>query len=133
MGIPARLFSWLPLGALLFLISSRSENTDNTPLAGSLNSVPESSIITINGNDIAWVISTEYGPEAGVWVIAETGEFDKFYARIVVTDDEGRYLIPDLPDANFQVWVRGYGLSDSPKAQSRPGALLDLTAIPVAT
>jgi len=41
-------------------------------------------------------------------------------------DDRGRYLIPDLPKANYSVWTRGYGLVDSPKVQSAPGATLDL-------
>ncbi len=55
------------------------------------------------------------GPEAGVWVIAETDDFNTRFARIVVTDDEGRYLVPDLPEANYELWVRGYGLADSAK------------------
>ena len=38
---------------------------------------------------------------------------DASYAKIVVTDDRGRYLVPDLPKANYSVWVRGYGLVDS--------------------
>ena len=62
------------------------------------------------------------GPEAGVWVIAETTDLPTKFTRIVVTDDQGRYLIPDLPTANYSVWVRGYGLVDSEKvaAQLRP-------------
>ena len=35
--------------------------------------------------------------------------------QIVVTDDRGRYLVPELPKANYNVWVRGYGLVDSPR------------------
>jgi hypothetical protein len=70
------------------------------------------------------------GPEAGVWVIAETADLPTAFARIVVTDDEGRYLIPDLPEATYDVWVRGYGLVDSPKVQAAPGATLDLAAVP---
>src|SRR5690606_25328196 len=65
-----------------------------------------------------------------VWVIAETFDLPTRYAKIVVTDDEGRYLIPDLPDANYSVWVRGYGLVDSEKQQVKPGATLNLTAVP---
>ncbi|MGV3503232.1 MAG: hypothetical protein ACO1O1_05955 [Adhaeribacter sp.] len=70
------------------------------------------------------------GPEAGVWVIAETQDLPTRYAKIVVTDEAGRYLIPDLPAAGYQVWVRGYGLVDSPKKQARPGASLNLEAVP---
>ena len=65
------------------------------------------------------------GPEAGVWVIAETTELPTKFARIVVTDDRGRYVIPDLPKANYNVWVRGYGLVDSPKVQTAPGKTVE--------
>jgi len=84
--------------------------------------------IEIDGDDIAGVVSSAVGPEAGVWVIAETADLGTRFARIVVTDDEGRYLVPDLPDANYELWVRGYGLSDSEKTAASPGQNLDLTA-----
>ena len=42
------------------------------------------------------------GPEAGVWVIAETTDLPTKFARIVVTDDRGRYVIPDLPKATLR-------------------------------
>ena len=29
-----------------------------------------------------------------------------------MTDDQGRYVVPDLPIAKYKVWVRGYGLVD---------------------
>ena len=69
------------------------------------------------------------GPEAGVWVIAETTDLPTKFAKIVVTDDRGRYVMPDLPKANYSVWVRGYGLVDSPKVQTAPGKLLNLNAV----
>ena len=53
--------------------------------------------VQVDGDDIGGVVTSADGPEAGVWVIAETGDFDTFFARIVVTDDDGRYLVPDLP------------------------------------
>ena len=83
-----------------------------------------------DGDDIAGIVTGPAGPEAGVWVIAETEDLPTTFARIVVTDDQGRYLLPDLPDASYQVWVRGYGLVDSPKVDATPGAALDLTAVP---
>ena len=70
------------------------------------------------------------GPEAGVWVIAETRDLPTRFMRSVVTDDQGRYVLPDLPKAKYQIWVRGYGLVDSPKVESEPGKHLDLTAVP---
>ena len=82
-----------------------------------------------DNDDIAGVVTGENGPEAGVWVIAETHDLPTRYAKIVVTDDEGRYLIPDLPNANYSVWVRGYGLVDSPKKESKPGTELNIDAV----
>src|SRR5947207_7852935 len=80
--------------------------------------------------DIAGVVTGPNGPEAGVWVIAETHDLPTKFVRIVVTDDQGRYLIPDLPKATYAVWVRGYGLVDSPRTQATPGKPLNLTAVP---
>ncbi|PYQ16711.1 MAG: hypothetical protein DMF80_03715 [Acidobacteria bacterium] len=85
--------------------------------------------IPIDGDDLAGVVTGPGGPEAGVWVIAETTDLPTKFARIVVTDDRGRYLLPDLPKASYSVWVRGYGLVDSPKVQASPGKVLDLTAV----
>ena len=78
--------------------------------------------------DIAGVVTSENGPEAGVWVIAETHDFDTSFRKIVVTDDTGRFLVPDLPAAAYQVWVRGYGLYDSERTPAQPGDDLDLTS-----
>ena len=86
--------------------------------------------VAIDNDDIGGVVRGANGPEAGVWVIAETRELPVRYIKIVVTDDQGRYVIPDLPKANYDVWVRGYGLVDSPKVKSEPGKTLDLKAIP---
>src|SRR5277367_5955333 len=85
--------------------------------------------ISIGAADIGGVVASAHGPEAGVWVIAETTDLPTKFAKIVVTDDAGRYLIPDLPKANYKVWVRGYGLVDSPKVDAEPGKLLNLTAV----
>ena len=74
--------------------------------------------VPVGADDIGGVVTGPNGPEAGVWVIAETNDLPTKFVRIVVTDDQGRYLIPDLPKANYSVWVRGYGLVDSPKSTS---------------
>src|SRR5687768_28091 len=86
--------------------------------------------VAIDNDDLAGVVTGPNGPEAGVWVIAETTDLPTKYAKIVVTDDAGRYVVPDLPAANYSVWVRGYGLVDSEKVQAQPGVQLDLTAVP---
>jgi len=89
--------------------------------------------ISIGGSDLGGVVTGAQGPEAGVWVIAETTELPTKFAKIVVTDDRGRYLIPDLPKGNYSVWVRGYGLVDSPTVRTTPGATLNLKAVPAAS
>ena len=89
--------------------------------------------VTLDADDIGGVVSGPNGPEAGVWVIAETDDLATRLRKIVVTDDAGRYVLPDLPDARYAVWVRGYGLADSPRVSARPGRTLDLTATPAAT
>jgi hypothetical protein len=83
----------------------------------------------IDSNDIGGVVTGPKGPEAGVWVITETSDLPTKFARIVVTDDRGRYMVPDLPKANYTVWVRGYGLVDSPKVQATPGKMVNLKAV----
>ncbi|HXV60813.1 MAG TPA: carboxypeptidase-like regulatory domain-containing protein [Vicinamibacteria bacterium] len=84
--------------------------------------------VAIDEDDIGGVVSSTKGPEAGVWVIAETSDLETMFVRVVVTDDQGRYVVPDLPPANYQVWVRGYGLADSRKVSAKPGDHADLTA-----
>ena len=90
----------------------------------------DAAAITIGEKDIGVVVSGPQGHEAGVRVIAETTELPTRFSRIVVTDDLGRYLVPDLPQADYSVWVRGYGLADSPKMRAKPGQRLDLSAVP---
>jgi hypothetical protein len=85
--------------------------------------------IHVGASDLGGVVNGARGPEAGVWVIAETTDLPTKFTRIVVTDGRGRYLMPDLPQAAYSVWVRGYGLVDSPKIRTAPGKLLNLTAV----
>ena len=79
-------------------------------------------------DDIDGVIRGPEGGEAGVWVIAEARDLQTTFRKIVVTDDDGRFLIPDLPDANYEVWSRGYGIDDSYKESARPGDRLTINA-----
>jgi hypothetical protein len=85
--------------------------------------------VAVGADDIGGTVTSAKGPEAGVWVIAETTELPTKFIKIVVTDDRGRYMLPDLPLANYTVWVRGYGLVDSAKQSARPGKSLNLTAV----
>ena len=89
--------------------------------------------VPIDNDDLGGVVTGARGPEAGVWVIAETRDLSTKFVKIVVTDDLGRYLLPDLPQASYSVWVRGYGLVDSPKVQAVPGKILNLTAVTAPT
>src|SRR5579871_2591289 len=86
--------------------------------------------VSISRHDIGGVVTGPNGPEAGVWVIAETTDLPTKFAKMVVTDDQGRYVVPDLPKAKYKIWVRGYGLVDSPKVEGEPGKILNLTAVP---
>ena len=83
---------------------------------------------------ITGVVTSEAGAEAGVWVIAETEELKTPFIKIVVTDDDGHFVLPEMPVATYNVWVRGYGLSDSDPIEGRPGDRdLELTAVVAAT
>jgi hypothetical protein len=105
-------------GVALFLISQ-----------GPMSAQQAGAAIPIDNDDLGGTVTGPKGPEAGVWVIAETTDLPTKYAKIVVTDEQGRYLLPDLPKAKYQVWVRGYGLADSSKVDAEPGRHLNLTAV----
>ena len=110
-----------------------------TVLAAVLTSVPTTAVqsageqVAVDRDDVGGVVTGPKGPEAGVWVVAETSDLPTKFVRIVVTDDRGRYLLPDLPQANYDIWVRGYGLVDSPKVKSAPGKQLNLKAVAAPT
>jgi hypothetical protein len=89
-------------------------------------------LVAIDADDIGGVVTSLNGPEAGVWVIAETRDLQVRYIKSVVTDDRGRFVVPDLPKASYSIWVRGYGLVDSSKVTAAPGQRLSLTAVPAA-
>ena len=84
--------------------------------------------VPIVADDIGGVVASAKGPEAGVWVIAETTDLPTRFVKIVVTDDQGRYVLPQLPKAKYKLWVRGYGLVDSKPVEAAPGVRQDLTA-----
>src|SRR5262249_35219388 len=89
--------------------------------------------VRLDADDLGGTVTGANGPEAGAWVIAETNDLATKFAKIVVTDDRGRYVIPDLPKATYDVWVRGYGLVDSQKLKATPGKPLNLKAFAAAS
>jgi hypothetical protein len=99
-------------------------------IAGGVGRAQAPRPVSIDGDDIGGVVTGPKGPEAGVWVVAETTDVPTRLIKSVVTDDQGRYVVPDLPKATYNVWVRGYGLTDSPKTKATPGQQLALTAVP---
>src|ERR1700680_1405761 len=108
-------------GSLVALVIGGYLITTNTHLAAQ-----QSAAVKIKANDIGGVVSSSKGPEAGVGGIAVTTHLPPLYIKTVVTDDRGRYVIPELPKAKYTVFARGYGLMDSPKVEAEPGKLIDL-------
>jgi|1185.fasta_scaffold00209_9 hypothetical protein len=97
------------------------------PGSGGASAIPAAPVS--EGDDITGTVTGDNGrPEAGVWVIAETRDLPTPYWKVVVTDDQGRFAVPDLPKASYSVWVRGYGLTDSPKVNATPGSTLNVRA-----
>src|SRR6266571_6057505 len=116
----SRLWADVAVAILLSLAGVATANAQQRPAAPA---------VKISAHDIGGVVTSAHGPEAGVWVIAETTDLPTRFIKIVATDDRGRYLIPELPKATYSVWVRGYGLVDSPKVRTTPGKFLDLNAV----
>ena len=86
---------------------------------------PSAPTVSIDADDIGGVVASAAGPEAGVWVIAETTDLPTRFAKVVTTDEQGRFLVPDLPRATYDLWVRGYGLVDSSRVRSMPGTTVN--------
>src|SRR5579884_3976645 len=84
--------------------------------------------VQVDKNSIGGVVLNNSGqkPEAGVWVIAETKSLPVPYRKIVVTDDKGEFLVPDLPQGSYDIWVRGYGLHDSERTKATRGGRITL-------
>jgi len=85
--------------------------------------------VPVVADGIGGTVTGDKGPEAGVWVIAETRDLPTRFIKIVVTDDQGRFMIPDLPKGKYEVFVRGYGLVDSPRVEGVTGKNLTLKAV----
>lgn len=114
--------------AAAILLAACSEQSTPAATLSDATDTTEAAVTAQNAAAITGQVSSAAGPEAGVWVVAETDEFDTFFARIVATDDEGRFAIPDLPSARYEIWVRGYGLADSAKYSAEPGTSMQIEA-----
>jgi hypothetical protein len=119
-------FACIFAGMVLFAAMVRSEATPRTPLPAAQAAANS---VAVDSTSIGGVVTSPKGPEAGVWVIAETTDLPTKFRKIVVTDDAGRYLLPELPKATYKIWVRGYGLMDSKTVTAKPGSTLALTAV----
>jgi hypothetical protein len=109
----------LALSVVVFSIAALARITASRRASGAM---------AVDSDYMTGVVTSSKGPEAGVWVIAETSDLPTKYVKIVTTDDQGRYLVPDLPKANYKLWVRGYGLVDSSPVEAAPGENINLTA-----
>src|SRR5437762_8324840 len=118
-----------PMGFKRSLYLSVAASAFAACLAAAPSELRAQATVAIDNDDIGGVVTGPSGPEAGVWVIAETTDLPTKFIKSVVTDDQGRYVIPDLPKAKFKVWVRGYGLVDSPKVDAEPGKIVNHTAV----
>ena len=95
------------------------------PAVGGPQNVPG---LKVDKSSIGGTVVNSIGgnAEAGVWVIAETKSLPVPFRKIVVTDDQGRFLVPDLPDGAYELWVRGYGLKVSERVKSARGETVKL-------
>jgi hypothetical protein len=91
-------------------------------------SAQQKAALSVGADAIGGQVTGANGPEAGVWVIAETADLPTKFAKMVVTNDAGQFVIPQLPSAKYKIWVRGYGLIDSDKQDATPGKTIDLKA-----
>ena len=96
---------------------------------GPLNAQQKAALV-VAADAVGGKVTGPNGPEAGVWVIAETTDLPTKFAKMVVTNDQGQFVIPQLPAAKYKIWARGYGLVDSDKQDVVPGKTIDLTAKP---
>src|SRR5712672_3482145 len=123
--INLRKTSRLGLLAVMALVASMTEINVRPADAGQTRG----NAVTIDANSIGGVVTSSNGSEAGVWVIAETSDLPTKFIKIVMTDDQGRYVLPDLPKVSYKLFVRGYGLVDSERVSAKPGQQLNLKAI----
>lgn len=118
----------MPTPRTLLLAGATAVLVTTVLAQGASERVQPAEDVAIDPDDIGGIVTGASGPEAGVWVIAETRDLAVRYIKSVVTDDRGRFVIPDVPAARYQVWARGYGLVDSDKVTASPGQRLTIRA-----
>ena len=89
--------------------------------------------VTIDGDDIRGAVISPKGPEAGVWVIAETADLPTKFAKMVVTDDRGRYVVPTFQAATYTCGCAATVWWIPPKVKTSRGKHLNLTSVPAPT
>ena len=104
-----------------YLISALYTSTCLAIFGTGTPTLAASAAISIDSDDIAGVVTGPSGPEAGAWVIAETDGLETRMIKIVVTDDQGRFVLPDMPDSTYNIWTRAYGRVDSDTVDAKPG------------
>src|SRR5579862_4401806 len=109
------------LVALAFVVPTNAQNDAKAKAPAKQAKSAKSKYVSPPGY-ITGTVTGDKGPEAGVWVIAETNDLQTKMIKTVVTDDQGKYLLPELPAVNYKVWVRGYGIVDSAKVNAKPSA-----------
>src|SRR5579862_9846356 len=109
------------LVALAFVVPTNAQNDAKAKAPAKQAKSAKSKYVSPPGY-ITGTVTGDKGPEAGVWVIAETNDLQTKMIKTVVTDDQGKYLLPELPAVNYKVWVRGYGIVDSAPIDAKPSA-----------
>jgi hypothetical protein len=93
----ARRVLWLPLAVLCLVTWSAAGQQRSAPKMQADKSSVGGVVVNTNGGK----------PEAGVWVIAETKSLPAPFRKIVVTDDQGRFLVPDMPAGSYEFGCAG--------------------------
>ena len=76
--------------------------------------------VAVKAAEIGGVVTGASGPEAGVWVIAETTDLPTKFARIVVTDDQAAISFRICPRPTTRCGCAAMGSSIPQRCRPRP-------------